>query len=68
MIKMVSIGGVLLGFTVMFAVFMIRPDPASVEAQVGTASRKACVTRDVALDEGYGVTRMETRLVCGKNS
>ena len=66
MIKMVSIGGLVLGFAVMFAAFMSWPNPASVEAQVGTASRMACVARDFALDEGYGVTRTETRLVCSK--
>jgi hypothetical protein len=66
MIKMVSIAGLLLGFTVMFAALMSWPNPASVEAQVGTASRMACVARDFALDEGYGVTRTETRLVCSK--
>ena len=63
MIKTVSIG-LLLGFTVVFAAFMSWPNPASVEAQVGTASRKACAAREIALDEGYGVTRTETRLVC----
>ena len=67
MIKMVSIGGLLLGFTVMFAAFISWPNPASVEAQVGTASRTVCVARDFALDEGYGVTRTETRLVCSKD-
>ena len=66
MIKMVSIGGLLLGFTGMSAAFMSWPNPTSVEAQVSTASRKACVARDFALDEGYGVTRTETRLVCSK--
>jgi hypothetical protein len=66
MIKMISIGGLLLGFTVMFAAFISWPNPASVEAQVGTASRKTCVARDFALDEGYGVSRTETRLVCSK--
>jgi hypothetical protein len=66
MIKMVSIGGLLLGFTMMFAAFMSWPNPTSVEAQVGTASGEACVARDFALDEGYGVTRTETRLVCSK--
>lgn len=60
------VSGLVLGFTVMFAAFTSRPDAATVEAQVGTASRKACVARDVDLDEGYGVTRTETRFVCGK--
>jgi hypothetical protein len=45
-------------------------DNAGAETQAAQASEprsSGCVTREVALDEGYGVTRTEKRIVCGEN-
>lgn len=42
-------------------------DAADVEtkaAQSSESQSSRCVVREVALDEGYGVTRTEKRLVC----
>jgi hypothetical protein len=40
------------------------PSSATVEAHGGTGKAAACRTEQVALDEGYGVSRIAERRVC----
>lgn len=37
---------------------------AQVSASAASEEQDRCVTREVALDEGYGVSRTETRVAC----
>lgn len=69
MIKMASIVGMVMGLVMVFSAYTGAPEGSSAEAQAAPATEapSGCVTREVALDEGYGVTRTETRVVCSKD-
>jgi hypothetical protein len=60
MVRLGSILGLALGLAIIFAAYMGTQDPSVAEPQAA----EGCVARKVALDEGYGVTRTETRIVC----
>jgi hypothetical protein len=65
-----SIFGLVMSFAVIFTAYSGVPDAAGGEAQAAQLAEAAahdCVAREVALDEGYGVSRIETRLVCAKD-
>jgi hypothetical protein len=68
--RVASILGLAMSFAVIFSAYSGTPDASSVEtqtAQMADAAGKNCVSREFALDEGYGVTRTETRLVCSED-
>jgi hypothetical protein len=70
MIRMSSIFGLLMGLAALFSAYSGTPEASGGEAQaaqVTEASGRRCVAHEVALDEGYGVSRMETRLVCAND-
>ena len=65
--RVASIFGLAVTFAVMFLAYSGTPEASNAEAQTAQmveAQGKTCVSREIALDEGYGVTRTETRLVC----
>jgi len=60
----------MISLAIVSVAFTETRDPAGAETQAAQASEpksNGCVTREVALDEGYGVTRTEKRIVCGEN-
>jgi hypothetical protein len=65
MIRLGSILGFALGLAIIFAAYMGTQDPSAAETQ--TAAGAGCVAQKIALDEGYGVTRTETRVVCNND-
>jgi hypothetical protein len=65
MIRLGSILGFALGLAIIFAAYMGTQDQSVAETQTGAPG---CVAQKVALDEGYGVTRTETRVVCAKDA
>jgi hypothetical protein len=68
MIRLGSIFGLVFSLALIFAVYMGTPEAPGAEAQATAAPGEGCVAEKVALDEGYGVTRTETRIVCAKDS
>jgi len=63
MIRAFAIFGCLIGFFVLLA-FVSAPQGGDVEARETNMSKSGCVTREVALDEGYGISRKMSQLVC----
>ncbi|SFK54415.1 hypothetical protein [Methylocapsa palsarum] len=62
--------GVMIGLAIVSVAYTETRDPANTETQAAQASEtknNGCITHEVALDEGYGVTRTEKRVVCGEN-
>ena len=57
MIKMGSIVGLAAILAIILLVLTGGPEASGGEAQLGAAPSKDCNTREVALDEGYGVVR-----------
>ncbi len=66
MIKLGLIMGLATSLAVIFLAYTATPEASLPDAQAGAAPGKGCVTREVALDEGYGVTRLDARVVCVK--
>ncbi|ACK51067.1 hypothetical protein Msil_2128 [Methylocella silvestris BL2] len=66
MIRLGSIFGFVLSLGLIFAIYMGTPDPSLADSQASAALAEGCVAEKVALDEGYGVTRTETHVVCPK--
>ncbi len=64
MIRLGSIFGFVIILALMFTAYLGTPEASVAEAQASAAPNNGCVTEKVALDEGYGVTRTETRTVC----
>lgn len=65
MTRLGSVLGFALGLAVIFAAYMGTQDTSVAETQPGDGG---CVAQKVALDEGYGVTRTETRVVCANEA
>ena len=61
MTKFVSTIGFCTGLLILGLAYFTAPGASSVEAREGAA---ACHVQEVALDEGYGVSRTELRKVC----
>lgn len=40
------------------------PEATGANAQTGAAASEDCITREIPLDEGYGVAWIKTRVVC----
>jgi hypothetical protein len=68
MIRMGLILGFIMSLAVIFAAYTETQGASVAEAQASVAPIQGCVTREVALDQGYGVTRTETRAVCAESS
>ena len=64
MVRLGSILGFALGLAIIFAAYMGTQDPSVAEPQTA----EGCIARKVALDEGYGVTRTETQVVCANDA
>jgi hypothetical protein len=64
MVKLGLIMGLATSLALIFLAYTAKPEASGAEVQTGAAPSKGCVTREVALDEGYGVTRFDTRIVC----
>ena len=68
MIRMGLILGFIMSLALIFAAYPETQGASVAEAQASAAPIQGCVTREVALDQGYGVTRTETRAVCAEDS
>ena len=66
MIRMGLILGFIMSLALIFAAYT-ETQGSVAEAQASAAPILGCVTREVALDQGYGVTRTETRAVCAED-
>ena len=66
MIRMGLILGFIMSLALIFAAYT-ETQGSVAEAQASAAPIQGCVTREVALDQGYGVTRTETRAVCAED-
>ncbi len=66
MIKLGSVLGFVFSLTVLFAAYMGTQEASVAEAQPSAALADGCVAEKIALDEGYGVSRVEIRIVCAK--
>lgn len=65
--RLASVLGLAISFAVIFSAYSETPEASGGETKTAEAAQsagKTCVSREFALDEGYGVTRTETRLVC----
>jgi len=67
MIRAFAIFGCLIGFFVLLA-FISVPQGSDVEARETNIGKSGCVTREVALDEGYGISRKISQLVCDEQN
>ncbi len=63
MIKLLSTIGALAGIAFLAFAFLDPPSMGASQAREGAAG---CRNVDVRLDEGYGVSQIETRVVCGR--
>lgn len=67
MTRVISIVGLVASLALIFAAYTATPEAASVEGIVADTFAEGCIIREVALDEGYGVTRTEKRIICAKD-
>jgi hypothetical protein len=63
MIRLGSVLVVAFGVAMIATAYMAMQNPSVAETQTA-ALDAGCVAEKVALDEGYGVSRTETRIVC----
>jgi hypothetical protein len=64
MSRAVSIIGLMASLGVLFAAYAVTPEAADAGLQSEASLENGCISRVIALDEGYGVSRTETRLDC----
>lgn len=62
--KAISVIGLLASLGVLFAAYSGMPEAGDAGLHADASLGNGCVSREIALDEGYGVSRTETRLVC----
>lgn len=67
MTRVMSIVGLVASLAMLFAAYTAAPEAASVEGTVADTLAEGCIIRNVALDEGYGVTRTEKQIICAKD-
>jgi hypothetical protein len=67
MTRVISIVGLVASLAMLFAAYTAAPEAANVEGTIPDTFTEGCVIRNVALDEGYGVTRTEKRIICAKD-
>lgn len=65
MVRLGSLFGFVLGLAILFAAYMGTQDSSVAEPQSASLGA-GCTAEKVALDEGYGVTRTETYVVCAE--
>ncbi|WP_395667174.1 hypothetical protein [Methylocella sp.] len=68
MIRLGSVFGLAVSLSVLTAAYMAIPEASLAEGQKQAALKDGCVAEQVALDEGYGVTRTETHVVCASQA
>lgn len=66
MTRVVAIFGLLASLAVIFAAYSEMPEAARADRPTVEALADGCTLREIALDEGYGVTRTEKHVVCAK--
>jgi len=64
MIRAAAIFCCFIGFLAMMLAVASLPESGTVEARETTLAIDGCTTREVALDEGYGVSRKMSQLIC----
>ncbi len=64
MIRTFAIFSCVVGFFAIVLAVASMPQSGDVEARETAASVDGCTTREVALDEGYGVSRKVSQQVC----
>jgi len=64
MIRSAAIFCCFVGFLAMMLAVASLPQSGTVEAREKAAAVEGCATREVALDEGYGVSRKMSQLIC----
>lgn len=64
MTRLFAIIGLFASLAILFAAYSETPEAASAGVPAAEALAEGCIVREVALDEGYGVTRMEKQLDC----
>lgn len=62
----ISILGLMAGLGILLVSYSVMPETAEIGLHAEASPGKGCISRVVALDEGYGVTRTELRLVCAE--
>lgn len=67
MLRLGSVLGFVLGLAVLFAAYMGAQESSVAETKTAGLG-EGCVAEKVPLDEGYGVSRVETRIVCPQAS
>lgn len=67
MTRLGSILGFVFSLAVIFTAYMGTQDASVAETKAQAVLDEGCVSENVALDEGYGVTRTETHIVCAKD-
>jgi hypothetical protein len=65
MIRTFAIFSCVVGFFVIVLAIASTPQSGDVEARETAATVDGCTTREVALDQGYGVSRKVSQRVCG---
>lgn len=65
MIKAFAIFCSVIGFFVVALALASMPQSGEVEARENIGVNDGCATHEVALDEGYGVSRKVVQRVCG---
>ncbi len=64
MIRTFAIFSCFVAFLVIILAVAGMPQSGDVEARETAVSADGCMTREVALDQGYGVSRKVSQLVC----
>jgi hypothetical protein len=64
MIRSFAIFSCVVGFLVIILAVASTPQSGDVEARETPASVDGCQTREVALDQGYGVSRKVSQQIC----
>jgi hypothetical protein len=62
--KAVLIVGLMTSLGFLLAAYAVTPQARDAGLRADRSLGNGCVTRQIALDEGYGVSRTETHLVC----
>lgn len=64
MAKVVFALGIVIGLAILGIAVTTGPESSGVEARAASMTKGGCSLREVALDQGYGVSRKIVRKVC----
>jgi hypothetical protein len=67
MLKTFSVFSLIIGLLIAVALMSAAPETSGVAAQASEQVPPGCVAHEVALDEGYGVSRKSVTFDCDKN-